>query len=668
MHVVVQGFSGGKPVWSPDNRHLALVNDGVAVLDTLDGAIKGRFPDCAEDAAFSSDGSKLVVLGCQLEASRATAIAIDQPPVAVWIWDLKDDTTREVGRGRFQSVEVDADGRGTLLGMGEVALLDLEQERVLTSYVGKPFQGGPALVLPPGDPRFVAGPKLTFYELLIDANGAESAQVGSLSPDATVLFDGRGVGAVGSTPSALRELASCTQTSEAWAPNSQKVAVRCSDGTGQRTNLLIDRTGKRVCELPAGYGDLQWSRDSARIVLNDSDDNQRHSKLSVLSGSDCKALHSMQAEASGFVLTPDLSRAAAFSGGELVLLQLSEGSTIAVPSRPAPLLYGSAADERDKREQQQRALDQQKQLRHLKDAGESLLFSPQGKYVLHNSKSLDAYELKTGNKLFSLTKKDAELVWPPQWSPDEKVVAVSGKGLIDLSGKLVWQAAHFVRGGFSPNSQVVLSYSDGFRDSCTGEEVGTIQARSVATGALLAELPKAVYALAWSSDGANLLTTDGCGGSLVQRWDTQTWTLRASHHLRAGNYWETIDVEVAQRALGMSVRKPAPFDAFSRLFPAELASDGKRLLLQSDDSYSQLRLRDGAVLRQYLSPDGGALQLDQQGHFDATSPAALELAQVRVGANVLSGKLAPLSEMKPNALCPGLLQAFLHDTAPSCRP
>ena len=170
------------------------------------------------------------------------------------------------------------------------------------------------------------------------------------------------------------------------------------------------------------------------------------------------------------------------------------------------------------------------------------------------------------------------------------------------------------------------------------------------------------YVLGWS--GHYLLTKDGCGGTLVQLWDTKTWTLHSSHRLRSGMYGaDDASTVAAASALGLPALSP---EEREQLTGAQLTTDGKRLLYQGAEDYRQLRLEDLAVLRSYSTPGGASfLHVDAEGRFDGADDA-LELARYRVGANVFEGRLVAYREVKPNALCRGLVDDFAAGRRATC--
>ncbi len=346
LHFVVQGFSRGEVAWAPDNRHIAVVNDGVAIVDTNDDSVKARFPGCATAAAFSLDGKKLVTVGCASEPSRATWISIDYAPVPVSLWNLEDDTVREITRGRFQSVTVDPEGLATATGQGEIALIDVEQGRVLMSRLGKAdYEGGPNTLVPP--PYFVHGPLLVLGETVLDPNGNESAHsLGELSPDGKTTIIDRGIGPVGGPYKPLPELAACTQTWVHWAGDSEKLTLECFDGkqgVSKRTQFVIEKSGRVRCALPPA-SDFLWSRDGARIAATSLDRNFRESTLVLISATDCLPIQTVEGRGARYVWSPNLSRVAGPDSDDnsIGLIDTSTGSVRSLAARPSPTLFGES--------------------------------------------------------------------------------------------------------------------------------------------------------------------------------------------------------------------------------------------------------------------------------------------------------------------------------------
>jgi hypothetical protein len=208
-----------------------------------------------------------------------------------------------------------------------------------------------------------------------------------------------------------------------------------------------------------------------------------------------------------------------------------------------------------------------------------------------------------------------------------------------------------------------LTYSAHFLDSCNVRVVGKMHVRNAKTGTELATLPGAAYVLGWS--GPYLLTKDGCGGTLVQLWDTRTWKLHSSHRLRSGGDGSNEDATRAVRsALGLPALRP---EEQAQLYGAQVTPDGKRLLLQAAEDFRQVRLADRAELRAYATAEGASLlYVDANERFDGDE-GALALARFRVGANLFEGKLAPYREVKPDAHCRGLLDDFVSGREVGCK-
>ena len=63
--LVVQGFRDddeGIEI-SPDGALVAIVSDGLSIVESATGRVRGRFPGCVTAAEFRRDGGALAVLG-----------------------------------------------------------------------------------------------------------------------------------------------------------------------------------------------------------------------------------------------------------------------------------------------------------------------------------------------------------------------------------------------------------------------------------------------------------------------------------------------------------------------------------------------------------------------------------------------------------------------------
>ncbi|MBI4955751.1 MAG: hypothetical protein HY908_27275 [Myxococcales bacterium] len=288
---------------SPDGSLLAIVAEGLTLVDTASGSVRARFPWCASDAVFRSDAARVFVAGCTRPGSRPNSVR-----TALYSWDLTTDRVEtlndaifapsalelvagetEIALLRGQTVETVrvADGSSAffvdgeeslwradsmIASSGRVALLPAAGGVVAKDELNEPIWQGGSLRYGIGGPHMPAALAPDGQRALAAVGQGELALV-RLSDRTTELTRPFG--------------ADCSVLG--FSPDSSSFAVGClSEGAVQ----VLDLGGRERCRLPfppvdperQGLGvelSMSWATDGTHVAVERSGGGPRSGYVGV---------------------------------------------------------------------------------------------------------------------------------------------------------------------------------------------------------------------------------------------------------------------------------------------------------------------------------------------------------------------------------------------------
>lgn len=276
---------------SEDGALLAVFDGTLALVSTVDGTVRGIFPDCVADAAFSLDSASMLVVGCPDRGLPPSETLRTSAPAKVWRWDLVRDQATELAQGPFEHVRaMTTPDEALVWGRDRVAIASLRGGTLRTTLIASGTKMNEIHEVSRSGTR--AKVWVDNETGLLDERGFRKGFYGTLSPELDLEAENRGPRLEVKRTSDDASVFSVEVTGLAdilgFDPRGERLAVTLDDKL-ERKVALVDRGGKVVCTVPAAplltARALAWSRDGERLFIRGSTD-------SVIRTSDCKQVQS----------------------------------------------------------------------------------------------------------------------------------------------------------------------------------------------------------------------------------------------------------------------------------------------------------------------------------------------------------------------------------------